>query len=172
MAEALAVASGVAGLVGTGLKIGGQVEEYRQQKANAEAQRKLYEYNAKLERREADAALAAADQDAQRQRLEDARLRSAQGAAFGKSGVALSSGSPLALMGQTAAYQEMNVQDIHRKGAEKYGRHMGQYQSLMYQGRIAGANHMSKTSLGMGIAGTLVGTLPGTFAALGGMGGQ
>lgn len=152
---------GVAGsIAGTTTSIIGGVQNYNQQKENAKAQQSMLEYNARLERREAEAEEAEANEAARRQRAENERLQAAQRAAYGKSGAAIASGSPLAVLGDTAANLELGVQDIHRNGANSYNRRMAQSNSLLYQSRVAG-NSVSRGqlwgSIGGGIANGLAG---------------
>ena len=57
-------------------------------------------YNARLEQREAKAIADENNEAARRQRLENERLKSLQRASYGKSGAAMASGSPLAVLGK------------------------------------------------------------------------
>lgn len=90
---------------------------------NARLQQRQMEYNQRMENREAAAQEAETAENARRMREEAAKLRSAQIAALGKSGAALSAGSPLAILGETAAAQEMKVQDLHYSGARAAATH-------------------------------------------------
>ena len=146
----------VATVLGTTLGVVETVSSYNQQKANARAQEAMMDYNAKLEQREADAELQENNEQAKRQRTEDERLRSMQRAAYGKSGAAMTTGSPLAVLGETAGLQEMAVQDLHRSGAAAYNRRQAQANSYLYQGRVAGAS-VNGAMMGLGIGKTLIG---------------
>ena len=152
---ASAAVGAVGAVAGAATGIAGGIQSYNQQKENAKAQQNMLEYNARLERREAEAEEAEANEAARRQRAENERLKAAQRAAYGKSGAAIASGSPLAVLGDTAANLELGVQDIHRNGANAYNRRMAQSNSLLYQSRVTG-NSVSRGqlwgSIGGGIA--------------------
>ena len=161
------VTSAVGAVAGTAAGIVGGIQSYEQQKTNAEAQQNMMRYNARMEQREADAELAEANEAARRQREEDARLRAAQRAAYGKSGAAMTSGSPLAVLGDTAANQELGIQDIHRTGARAYSRRTAQAQNYLYQGRVAG-NSVSRGQLIGSLGGSIAGGLSGVGGAISG----
>lgn len=151
VATAVATAVSVtAGIVGGVASYNQQKANYAQQKANAEAQAQQAEYNRRLEEREAQNHEKEAQEAARRQREEAAELRSRQIALLGKSGAALSSGSPLAVLGESAARQEMGVQDTHRSGALAYNQRMTQAQEYGYQAHVA-RNSVVKPNLGMSL---------------------
>ena len=142
----------------------------QQQAQNAEDQAKMQqqqmEYNKRMEEREAAALEAETAENVRRQRLEAARLRSAQVAMLGKSGAALASGSPLAVLGATAAEEELKVQDTHYSGARGYAAHQAQATSYGYGAAIAGqgvraakASSPTGGQLAIGIAGNVLGTV-------------
>ncbi len=141
----LAIAGGILAIISG-------VNAQEQQEANAEAQEELLNYNAKQERREADYELANTQAAEERQRAEQARLRSAQQALYGKSGAALATGSPLAVLGETAANQELANQDLRLQGATAYNRRMSMANGLSYQAKVAG-NSVGNSALLGGIAG-------------------
>lgn len=144
----------VGAAVSTTTAIIGADTEYKQQKANAKSQQELLNYNARLEQREAKAIEDENNEAARRQRLENERLKSLQRASYGKSGAAMASGSPLAVLGETSGLMEVGVQDTHRTGARQYNQRMAQANSFMYQGRVARGS-VGKGSLISGIGGAL-----------------
>lgn len=146
----LAITAGILGAVKS-------VEDSRIQAQNARREEMLMNRNARIEQREANREEAETLEAARRQRAENARLQSAQRAAYGKSGAALSSGSPLAVLGDTAANQELAVQDTHRSGALAYNRHMTQAENYKYQGRLARASYR-RSSGNYALAGSLIQT--------------
>ena len=79
-----------------------QRQQAQQAADNARMQQQQMEYNKRMEEREAAALEAETAENVRRQRLESERLRSAQIALLGKSGAAMASGSPLAVLGATA----------------------------------------------------------------------
>ena len=132
MGVELATILGTVGIIAstTGGVIGGAVESHkaaRQQaqaaEDNARMQIQQMEYNQRQEEREAKAVEAVTAENVRRQREESARLRSAQIAMLGKSGAALNSGSPLAILGATAANEELKIQDAHYSGARQAAAH-------------------------------------------------
>lgn len=150
-ATAVATAVSVtAGIVGGVASYNQQKANYEQQKANAEAQAQQAEYNRRLEEREAQQQEKESQEAARRQREEAAEYRSRQIALLGKGGAALASGSPLAVLGETAARQEMAVQDTHRSGALQYNRRMTQAQEYGYQADVA-RNSVVKPNFGMSL---------------------
>ena len=158
MGLTLSIASVVASVIGTVVStttsIVGANQQQNQAEANAKSQQDMLDYNARQEQREAETVLAENNEAARRQRLEDERIKSLQRASYGKSGVAIASGSPLAVLGDAAANMEMGVQDTHRTGARQYSQRMAQSNSFMYQGRVARGS-VGKGSLITGVGGAI-----------------
>lgn len=139
---------GLTGIIAstTGGIIGG-VESHNQAKQaaktaedNARMQQAQMEYNKRMEEREAAALETETAENARRQREEAARLRSAQLAMLGKSGAAMASGSPLAILGATAADEEIKAQDMHYTGARSAAAHRTKATDYAYGSAIAGQN--------------------------------
>lgn len=172
MATALAITAAV---VGVGAAVAGGVVgtvSAKQEHEAAKAQAKLaeqraqmeqqqIEYNKRQELREAAALEAETAENVRRQRLESEKLKSAQRAALGKSGAALTSGSPLAILGETAAEEEIKAQDLHYQGARAANAHYSQANIYGYQSKAARHNILSaragapsKSALGLNIAGS------------------
>ena len=147
VATAVSTAAGIAGGIAS---YNQQKANYAQQKANAEAQAQQAEYNRRLEMREAENQEKEAAEQARRQREAAAEYRSRQIALLGKSGALFTSGSPLAVLGETAARQEMTVQDTHRGGALQYNKRMTQAQEFGYQADVA-RNSVMKPQAGMSL---------------------
>ena len=118
-----------------------------QQNKKAEAEAKAAEvqnnYNAMLEAREAAAIDTETRENARRQRTGSAAVASSQRAALGASGAALASGSPLALLAQSAADEEMKVHDIHYQGAREADSHRQRSTMYRYQAGVARASRPS-----------------------------
>ena len=144
--------AGVATSVATGTV--GAVQQHNQAVANAKAQEEQMNYNKRLEEREAARVESENAENAKRQRLLAAQMRSQQTALLGKSGAAMTSGSPLAILGQTAADQEMIVQDAHTRGAIEADKHREQAKMFGYQAGVARMSAPSNAMLGANIAGT------------------
>ena len=132
----------------------GAVQQHQQENANLEAQAQQHEYNRRLEEREARTVEAETLENAKRQRAENDRFRSAQRAAMGKSGAALASGSPLALLGETAADQEQSVLDAQRTGYRQSQQHVESAKNHQYRANAARASKRSGSQLGLELAGT------------------
>ena len=135
----------------------GAVMAHQQQKANAGAQAAQARYNQKLEEREAAAVEAETLVNAQRQKQASMRLQAAQRAALGKSGAAMDSGTPLALLGATAIDEQIKSQDLLRGGYRGAMQHREQAKMFGYQGRMARASQPSAASLALDLGGSLLG---------------
>lgn len=142
----------------------GAVQQHKQAEANAEAQEAQMNYNKRLEEREAARIEAENAENARRQRNVAEQMKAQQRALLGKSGAAMTSGSPLAILGQTAADQEMAVQDTHVRGAIEADKHREQAKMFGYQAGVARMSAPSKAMLGANIAGTW-GGLAGTVGS-------
>ena len=178
MALTLAVVAGIAGAVIGGVTgIVGGVASHQQQKQaskiaerNAQLQQAQMEYNQRVEEREAAALEAETAENARRQRIEAERLRGAQIAMLGKSGAALTSGSPLAVLGATAANEELTVQDIHYQGARGAAARRSQAVDYQYGASIArhnvsAARSQRPTSLATGL--TIAGSIGSSLLQIG-----
>ena len=100
-----------------------QAQNYYQTRANLKAQQQAYNYNAKLEDREGvNAQVQTNEQDA-RLRSEQERIQLSQASLYGKSGTSLYSGSPLAVMAETAGNQELESLELRRQGTIERQRH-------------------------------------------------
>lgn len=100
--------------------IAGSVIGHNQAKAQAEAaeenarlQQQQMEYNQRMAEREAAALEAENLENAKRMRQAAEEARSQRLALLGKSGAAMTSGSPLAILGAAAADEEQGIQDAH-----------------------------------------------------------
>lgn len=144
------VTSVAATATSTTLGIVGNVQQHNQAKANAAAQANQLNYNKRLEEREAARIETETAENVRRQREASEALKAQQRALLGKSGAAMTSGSPLAVLGETAADEELKVQDIGYRGYQSAQEHREMYG---YQARVAKAQAPSKTSLGLTIAG-------------------
>lgn len=150
----LDIAAIITATVATSVGVAGGIVNYDQQKKNTQAQAESLEHNARIEKRDAENAETEANEAAIRQRAENERLRSAQRASLGKSGVAVSTGSPLAVLGETAAMQELEVADTQRAGGVAYGQHMTAANAYEYQAKLA--NSQSGLGLALSLSNTVV----------------
>ena len=159
--------SAVASLAGGALGIVGAIQQQNQAEANAEMQAQQMEYNQRLEEREASRIEQETAENARRQREASEQLKSAQRALLGKSGAAMTSGSPLAILGQTAEDEERKIQDVHYAGYQAAQQSRNQAAMYRYQAGVARAQAPSSSSLGLSIAGNAINTV-GNLAQIGG----
>lgn len=160
IAGAAAAASSTGGVIGAVEQHNAAKQAAQNAEDNAIMQKQQMEYNKRMEEREAAAVEAENAENARRQRLESERLRSAQMALLGKSGAAITSGSPLAILGQTAADEELKIQDIRYGGARAAAAHRSKATDYGYGAAIAGQNVLAakasrptSTALGAAITG-------------------
>ena len=88
---------------------------------NALLQQQQMEYNERIQKREAAVLEAENAENARRMRQAAEDTQSQRLALLGKSGAALSSGSPLAILGAAAADEELAIQDSNYSGARQVG---------------------------------------------------
>ena len=157
MALASAITSIASSVVGIPFAIAGSVLEYEQGKANAQMQEDQMNYNKRLAQREAAIQEDETREAARRQRANDEVLRARQRAVLGKSGAAMTAGSPLALLGETARNQELGIQDTMRTGYQKAQQSREQAKMFGYQARVARAQAPSEAMLALQIHSTLAG---------------
>ena len=170
MAIATSIALAATGLVlGVAGGIAGGIVSHQQEKEqsriaeeNARIQQAQMEYNKRVEEREAAAIEAETAENARRQRMEAERLKAAQRAMLGKSGAAIASGSPLAILGETAAEEEKKVMDTHYSGYRTAAAHHSkaadygvQSQIARYNASVARRSAPTGLSLGFNITNTL-----------------
>lgn len=144
----------------------GMIQQHRQQKANADMQAQQMEYNKRLEEREAAVIEAETAENAKRQRQQAEQLKAQQRAMLGKSGAAMTSGSPLAILGQTAVDEELQIQNTHYTGYNQAMKHREQAKMFGYQAAVAKAQAPSGSSLALNIAGQALKTT-GQLAQIG-----
>lgn len=129
------------------------IQQHKQAKANAEMQEQEALRNAKVEQNAAAATEAQMQENARRQQEYNSYERGAQYAAFGKAGVGMASGSPLALLGATAAEEQRKVNDSMMTGYSQAQQHVNAATNLKYQAGVARASKPSKATQGWQIAG-------------------
>ena len=147
-------------------------EQMKQQKANLKAQEQAYEYSAKLADREAKNAEDQTNEQDARLRNQNEYIRSTQLSLYGKSGAALSGGSPLAVMAETAANQEIEVMELRRSGAIERQRYEQQAEMYRYQARAAAAQRKNigwSTGDILGTVSSGLGMVSDAFGAAGGI---
>lgn len=106
-------------------------------KANAKQQQKLFEYNARQEEREANYELEENKEQVIRQREQQEALQARQRALLGKSGAAMTSGSPLAVLGETARKMEIDTSEYLRSGYSQYSQRTSNANLYRYQASMA-----------------------------------
>lgn len=133
-------------VLGTIGVVGGIVSYDQQKKAaksaekNAELQLAQANYNRKVQEQETAALVAEGQENARRQREAAEYARSQRIAALGKSGAAMSSGSPLAILGAAAADEEQNIMDAHYLSARQVAASKGKEANYSWQADIARHN--------------------------------
>lgn len=168
IAENAGAIIGTAGVIaGTTGAVMGSVEAHKSQQQqaktaeeNARLQQQQMEYNKRMEEREAAALEAETAESVRRQREESARLKASQLAMLGKSGVAMSSGSPLAILGATAADEELKIQDAHYSGARAAAAHRTKAADYGFGASIAKHNALAAKASrpsGASLAGNIIG---------------
>lgn len=174
MAMTLGAAFGISNLLAAGaaiaggaLGVAGSIQQHNQAKANAEMQAAQMNYNKRLEEQEAARIDAETAENTRRQRIQADELKSRQRALMGKSGVAMTSGSPLAILGETAADEELKIQDLRFSGYNQAQQHREQAKMYGYQAKVAKAQAPSTSSLLLNIAGQSVSTV-GQLGQIGG----
>lgn len=155
MALASAITTISAAVVGTTLGVIGSVVQHNQAKANAQMQEDQMNYNKRLAQREAAIQEDETREAARRQSANDEILRARQRAGLGKSGAAMTAGSPLALLGETARNQELGIQDTMRTGYQKAQQSREQAKMFGYQARVARAQAPSEGMLALQIHSTI-----------------
>ena len=173
IATAVSAATAIAGSVVGGV-VGGvsAAQQHNQAKANAEMQAQQAEYNKRQEMREAARIEAETAENARRQREESERLKAHQRALLGASGAAMTSGSPLAILGATAADEELKVQDVHRVGYQQANQHREAAKMYDYQAGVAKAQAPSGSSLALSLAGNIAGNAIGGIGKVASIGGN
>lgn len=146
VAATAAIVGGVVGGVAS-------VSEHNQARANAEMQAEQAEYNKRMEEREASRLERENEENVRRQRQESEYLKAQQRALLGKSGAAMTSGSPLAVLGATAQNEELKVQDAHVGGYQAVQNHREQAKMFQYQAGVARAQKPSGSSLALSLTG-------------------
>lgn len=141
-------------------------EQHNQARANAEMQAEQAEYNKRLEEREASRLERENEENTRRQREQSEYLKAQQRALLGASGAAMTSGSPLAILGATAMDEELKVQDVHRVGYQQADQHREAAKMYQYQAGVAKAQAPSGSSLALSLAGNAFGTA-GKVAGIG-----
>ena len=107
----------------TAMQAFGQMQQQRAAAAQAQYQAQMARHNAELARRQAEHARIRGGVAVDQARLENARLRGTQIAAFAASGVDPTSGSPLGVIGDTAALGAIDAETIrsnHEREAWEY----------------------------------------------------
>lgn len=120
-----------------------RLDALNQEMSAAEYDHKTAEKNAKYIQEQVNEA-------DERLRTEQSYQRSAQMAGYGKSGVALAAGSPLAVMAETAGRQELESAELRRQGRLEVQQQEEAMRFLRYKKEILDAQkHDAKTEFGV-----------------------
>lgn len=162
---ALGLATALIGQAGgIGLGIFGAIAQARQEKANAEMQAQAEDYNAKMEDNYAEALDKASKENAMRNRKQ---INAAQGeaiAAMGKAGVAIASGSPLAVMAENQVRMETEAHDQQVNEYQEAMKHREQAKVHRYQAAV----HRASGNAAMnGITGNIMGSVASGLSSMG-----
>lgn len=164
MAEWIAV-----GIALTAVTIGtiGAIENHQQQEdaaklqeENAKLQVAQMEYNKRMEEREAAAIEAEGAENARRMREAAEEARAQRIAMLGKSGAAMTSGSPLAILGAAAADEEIQIQDKHYNTSRQAAQHYAKAADYGYGAAVGKQNILAAKAsrpTGLSLATNLVG---------------
>lgn len=147
-ATALTLAA-VASVVGTGAAV------YGQQQA-AKAAEYTADYNKRLQLGQAKQETAVAAENARRKARENARIIGAQRAALAEAGLAME-GTPLAVLGETAATLQRDILDLGYTAASRSRSLMAGANLSAWQGRSQ-ASAMRTNAISTGISGAASGT--------------
>jgi hypothetical protein len=156
---AASAASGAMGMMGS-------AAQARQAKANAQMQADIENYNKKVEELEAARVEKETAENIRRQQIESGNIKATQRAMLGKSGV-IASGSPLAVLAQTAVNEEIKARDIAYAGYQKSMQHRENAKKYAYRAALAKAQAPSGLSTALNIAGQAASTV-GNMAQIGG----
>lgn len=118
----------------------GGVSAYQQGQAadaQAKSQQAWAEYNAQIEENNAKTAEATSRYEQRQKRKEDAMLRGSQRVAYAKSGLSLSEGTPLEVMENTAAEQELDILMLKRNADIQAAGHRSAAGGYRMQGDMA-----------------------------------
>lgn len=150
-----AIGKGVAQAGSAALGIFGAISKARQEKANAEMRAQAEDYNAKMEENYADKIDEASQENAMRNRQ---KINAAQGevaASMGKAGIALASGSPLAVMAENQVRMEIEANDQQVNEYQEAMKHREQAKMHRYQAAV----HRASGDVAMqGLTGEILGT--------------
>lgn len=163
MALGLTASIGGAAL-GMGLGIFGAIQQARQQKANAEMQAQAEDYNAKMEDNYAKKLDEQSKINSARNRQ---KINAAQGSAvasMGKSGIALASGSPLAVMAENQVRMETEAHDQQVNEYQEAMKHREQAKMHRYQAAVHRAGGEAAMN---GMAGNILGSVAGGLSSMG-----
>lgn len=126
----------VAGLV---LGVAGGVQQAKAQKAAAEAQEEQSKENAKAASAQAENAVLAGQVEEDRRRQQTRQFLASQRSAFAANNVDMSMGTPMELLGDTAAIGEQDALTIRANAAREAWGYKVDANNSMNQGRMAKA---------------------------------
>ena len=127
----------IATIAAVAATVGAGVSAYSQYEAG-QTQKKAGEYNAEIGRQKAQDTLQRGAIDAANKRTQARKVAAAQAEGAAMSGVALDSGTPLALLTETAGLGELDAMRIRNNAfREAYG-YKAQSELDIYQGKAAG----------------------------------
>lgn len=140
-----------------------QEDAAKLQEENAKLQLAQMEYNKRMEEREAAAVEKEGLENARRMREAAEEARAQRIAMLGKSGAAMTSGSPLAILGAAAADEEMQIMDRQYNTSRQASQHYAKATDYGYGAAIgrqnilaARASRPTGASLGLNIVGAFI----------------
>lgn len=135
-----AVGSAGAGIVGAVESNKAKERQADIAEQNAKLQQAQMEHNARMQEREAAALEAENAENARRMREAAENARSQRLAMLGKSGAAMTSGSPLAILGAAAADEELAIRDAQYTGGRQVSAIRSKVTDYSYGAAIAKSN--------------------------------
>jgi hypothetical protein len=162
---ALGLATSLAGqALGMGLGIFGAIAQARQEKANAEMQAQAEDYNAKMEDNYAKKLDEASKENSMRNRKKINAVQGEAIASMGKAGIAVASGSPLAVMAENQVRMETEAHDQQVHEYQEAMKHREQAKVHRYQAAVYRASGNAAMN---GITGNILGSVANGFSSIG-----
>lgn len=164
MPAAVAVVEVVAAVAAAGAAVYSASEQRVMANKQADAALQAADYNAKLDRAQAQQVSMDAAANAQRQRQADKTYLSAQKAAYAAAGIDSDSGSPLAVQSTTAGRMEQDIQQYWVSTQQKESQLYSAAAEGIYSGQaMADTYHLQGTVALVSGIGKAVGTLGAAY---------
>lgn len=134
---------GVVAGIGLGLNVLGGIKQAKATKKAGQAQQEAAMSDAAMVEEATRQADAEAREQIRRQRIADRSFRGSQRAAIAGAGVVGTMGSPLDILGRTAALQELHVQDMARAASSAYSQGFSRARTIRLGGAAAASGARS-----------------------------